>query len=274
MFAEHRNFTRAAEELHISQPALHVKIKKLGGVLGVELYQRERRELFLTTAGREVAAFAADLDDRLRDFVSSLAQADEPAPVVVAAGEGAHLYVLANGIRRLLERGTNVRLLTTDTDETVEAVRSGRADLGVAVITGRPKGVGVQKLAAYEQVLVVPAGHPLARSRRVSLRDLEGATLVVPPPSRPHRAALDRALRRAGVAHSVGVEAEGWSQMLRFVSLGVGLSIVNGCVSIPDGLVARPVGDLPPIAYSLIRRKEAVRDDVRDVIGVFEASLP
>lgn len=75
--------------------------------------------------------------------------------------------------------------------------------------------------------------------------------------------ALDRALRRAGVDYSVGIEAEGWSQMMRFVSLGVGLAIVNGCVTTPDGLVARPVIDLPSITYSVIQRKEAMSDDVR-----------
>lgn len=274
MFAEHRNFTRAAEELHISQPALHVKIKKLGAVLGIELYQRDGRELHLTAAGRKVAAFAVDLDASLRDFVSDLGEADDSSPVVLAAGEGAHLYVLANGIRRLLERGTNVRLLTTDTDETVDAVRSGRADLGVAVIAGRPAGVVVRDLSSYEQMLVLPAGHALARKRRVALSDLEGASLVVPPPSRPHRVALDRALRRAGVDCSVGVEAEGWSPMMRFVSMGVGLAIVNGCVTPLDGLVARPVIDLPSITYSVIQRKEAMGDNVRAVLELLESSLP
>jgi DNA-binding transcriptional LysR family regulator len=274
VFAEHRNFTRAAEELHISQPALHVKIKKLGAVLGIELYQRDGRELHLTAAGRKVAAFAVEFDESLRGFINTLHEPDEAAPVVLAAGDGAHLYVLANGIRRLLERGTNVRLLTTNTDETVDAVRYGRADLGVAVIVGRPMGVAVRDLSSYEQVLVLPAGHPLARKRRVALSDLEAASLVLPPPSRPHRAALDRALRRAGVDYSVGVEAEGWPQMMRFVSLGVGLAIVNGCVTAPDGLVARPVIDLPSITYSVIQRKEAMSDDVRAVLEMLESSVP
>src|SRR5690606_12479974 len=129
-------------------------------------------------------------------------------------------------------------------------------------------------LCTYEQVLVLPAGHPLARNRRVALNDLEGASLVVPPPSRPHRVALDRALRRAGVTYSVGVEAEGWSQMMRFVSLGVGLAIVKGGVTVPDGLVARPVIDLPSIEYSVVHRKEAMSDDVRAVLEILESSLP
>jgi DNA-binding transcriptional LysR family regulator len=59
-FAEHLNFTTAAAQLRISQPALHVKIRKLGAALGVELYERHGRGLVLTEAGQRLAEFARD----------------------------------------------------------------------------------------------------------------------------------------------------------------------------------------------------------------------
>jgi len=57
-FAEHLNFTRAAADLHISQPALHVKIRKLAQALGRPLYHRSGRRLVLTADGEAVARFA------------------------------------------------------------------------------------------------------------------------------------------------------------------------------------------------------------------------
>ena len=57
VFSECLNFTRAAERLEISQPALHVKIKKLGEELRVPLYVKDRRRLYLTRQGEEVARF-------------------------------------------------------------------------------------------------------------------------------------------------------------------------------------------------------------------------
>src|ERR1700722_7647778 len=59
-FAEHRSFTRAAAALHLSQPALHVQVKKLAQALGVALYRREGQRLVLTADGRRVAAFGRE----------------------------------------------------------------------------------------------------------------------------------------------------------------------------------------------------------------------
>lgn len=275
VFASHMNFTRAAEELHISQPALHVKINKLGSALGVILYERHGRGLVLTAAGASVARFATTLERDIAAFVGSLAPGDAAQPLVLAAGEGAHLYVLAGAIRRLLADGDDLRLLTTNTDETIAAVHSGRADLGVAVIDGQPRGLDAVAIATYAQVLVMPAGHPLARARSLSVTDLAGVALVVPPPDRPHRQGLDQALRRAHVTASVAIETEGWAQMLHFVSLGVGLAVVNGCV-VPGGdLVARPVSDLPTVTYSAVYQPARANDpQVRSLLDVLQASAP
>ena len=56
VFAEHLNFTRAAEALNITQPALHTRIRRLTEDVGVTLYARRGRSLVLTSAGRELAA--------------------------------------------------------------------------------------------------------------------------------------------------------------------------------------------------------------------------
>src|SRR5258707_11714533 len=72
VFAEHRNFTTAAAVLRISQPSLHVKIRKLAKGLGIQLYERDGRRLVLTAAGERLAAFAADGARRADDFLQGL----------------------------------------------------------------------------------------------------------------------------------------------------------------------------------------------------------
>jgi DNA-binding transcriptional LysR family regulator len=275
VFAEHRNFTRAAGEVHISQPALHVKVTKLAAALGVDLYERDGRELVLTAEGEAVARLAADLDRRLALFAADLAPAGGTEPFVLAAGEGAHLYVVAGAVRRLLAGGTGLRLLTTDAAATVEAVRAGRADLGVTVLRSRPRGLTVVPVAAYPQVLIMPAGHPLARARELSLADLAGVPLVLPPPGRPHRQTIERALRRARIRPTVAVEAQGWAPTLHFVAVGVGLAVVNGCVTPGPDLVARPVTDLDPVTYSALHRPgRAPLEQVGAVLDLVRASAP
>src|ERR1051326_5711131 len=100
VFAEHRNFTRASELLHISQPALHVKIRKLADALRVPLYRKIGRRLELTEQGKKVAAFGREMRDRSDGFVQALVSGEADQPVVLAAGEGAFLYLLGPALRR------------------------------------------------------------------------------------------------------------------------------------------------------------------------------
>jgi DNA-binding transcriptional LysR family regulator len=87
VFAEHRNFTTAAAALHISQPSLHVKIRKLAAALGTDLYEREGRRLTLTAAGEQLAAFALDSRRRLDEFLRELHQ-ESTSTLTIAAGRG------------------------------------------------------------------------------------------------------------------------------------------------------------------------------------------
>jgi DNA-binding transcriptional LysR family regulator len=255
-FAEHESFTRAAAALHLSQPALHVQVQKLAEALSVPLYQRRGQRLVLTADGRRVAAFGRDLLGRTRDLVAELHDGSRQAPVVLCAGEGAYLYLIGEGIRAFLALGgPPLSLLTRDREGTLDAVRGGEAHIGVAALDVLPDDLDAKPLADVGQVLVVPAGHPLAKKRAVRLTDLEGARLVVPSATRPHRALLARALHDAGVTWEVAVEANGWPLMLRFVELGVGLAVVNACCRLPVGLVARPLPALPRQRYHVIRRR-------------------
>jgi DNA-binding transcriptional LysR family regulator len=261
VFAEHLNFTRAAEELRISQPALHVKIRKLADELGRPLYHRSGRRLVLTADGEAVARFARGHDERLTSFLAEFAGATPDRPVVLAAGQGAYLYLLGDAIRSVLAEGTTrLRLLTCDHRQMLAAVRTGRAQLGVSVLDVLPDDLAAMELASFPQVLLAPSDHPLAGRDAVSLADLAGASLVVPPQHRPHRVLLEQSLRAAGVEWTVAVEAEGWPLITQFVALGVGLAVVNGCVPAPPGLVALPVEGLPAVTYHAVHQRSALSD--------------
>ncbi len=254
VFADHLSFTRAAEELHISQPALHVKVRKLSETLGVPLYTRHGRRLALTPAGERVARFARDLDARVSAFLSDVRGAAPARVPALAAGEGAYLYLLGGVVR------PGIRLINGDRARTLAAVRTGRADLGVSVLDVMPTDLEAVLLAAYPQVLVMPADHPLAREPDLTLADLAGVSLVAPPPTGPHRVALERALRAAAVPWTLAVEAEGWPLTLHFVSLGIGLAVVNGCVIPPPGLVTREIIDLPAVSYHAVHHPSRADD--------------
>jgi DNA-binding transcriptional LysR family regulator len=256
VFADHLNFTRAAEALHLSQPALHAKVKKLEAELGVPLYKKRGRALELTDTGRELARLGRDLRAQASDLLQTIRGGAPREPVTLAAGEGSFLYLLGDPLRRYLKRPpAPLRLLTRDRDGALLAVREGVAGLGVSALDVLPDDLEHDLIGRYPQVLVCPAGHDLADRKQLRLRDLEGQALVVPPPDRPHRQSLARALLAAGIGWQPAVEAQGWELALHFVRLGVGLAVVSGICRPGRGLVARPLPELPATSYYAFCRR-------------------
>ncbi|MBK6528161.1 MAG: LysR family transcriptional regulator [Deltaproteobacteria bacterium] len=260
VFAAQLNFTRAAALLHLSQPAVHAQVARLGESLGVALYQRQGRALALTDDGRRVAAFARETSERTEAFVAALRGDEAPRPVCLCAGAGSYVHLLGEALRGWIAGcAAPTRLLTRDREGTLEAVRSGEAHLGVAPVEARRADLSAEVLGVIPQVLAMPAAHPLAGRRSVRLRDLDGVRLVAPSPDRPHRQALDAALAAGGARAEVAVEANGWELTLRFVELCVGAAVVSGFCRLPPGVVARPMPELPAKTYHLVRRRKGAR---------------
>lgn len=265
VFAKHRNFTHAAGELHVSQPALHARIRKLEQTLGKQLYEKQGRNLLLTETGDQLAAFANDTRSRAAAFLDSL-DLLPPRPLVLAAGSGAYLYVIGDVLRRYLDRKLGLRLMTTDSDATLAAVRDGTADVGVTALAIPPEDLDCELLTQYPQVLAVRPDHRLADRRTVRLKDLQGEALVVPPKTRPHRQQLERSLLDVGVDWSVAVEAEGWVLLVHFVRMGVAPAVVNGFVRTPAAVRTIPIKDLPRIRYYLVTRRNRPADNRLDTL--------
>jgi DNA-binding transcriptional LysR family regulator len=246
-FAERLSFTQAARALHLSQPALFVQIKKLTEEIGVPLYEKHGQRLSLTPAGEKLLAFARESEERDSELLEELRTGERNSAVTLAAGEGAYLYLLSKPLR---ESKARLRLLVKDRAGTIDAVKRGEAQLGVAVLDAIPDGLEAQLLARVPQVLVTPRREA---KEKVSLKDLSGASLIVPPIGQPQRATLEQAL--AGIDWRVAVEATGWPLVLRFVEMGVGWAIVNGICEIPASLAARPIAELPRASYHVLSRK-------------------
>lgn len=254
-FAELLNFTRAAELLHISQPALFVKIQGLAKECGVPLYRKVGQRLELTAQGEHFAAYARDTIRSADIFMDKLAGKTGEEPVVLAAGEGAFLHLLGGPIKQFLKKHSKLRLLNGDRDAVINAVCSGRADLGVASLETVPPDCESTVFFTADQMLALPATHRLASKRRVGLSDLANEDLIVPPSNRPHRQNLSQALRSADVPWNVAVEASGWQLMIQFVQLGVGIAVVNSMCNLPRGLVGKPLAELPRIHYHLFHMR-------------------
>lgn len=267
-FSETLNFTRAAERLNISQPALHVKIKKLIDELGVPLYINNGRGLSLTEYGTEVARFGRETAANTAAFLDQLIEGRDTQPVVLAAGTGAYLYLLGDALIRFRKRvDAPLRLITADRTKTLELITMGQAHLGVTVLDAVPGGIEAMLLQTVPTVLVTPTEHRLAGRRSVSVSDLAGEPLIVPEQGRPQREAISRVFNAQSVPLSVSVEASGWEVTLQFVKLGMGIAVVNGCCKIPKGLKATAIKDFPATKYYLVRKRSIAPSDAQRLLA-------
>jgi len=263
VFAEHLNFTRAAKQLHLSQPALHVQIKKLSDAVGRALYRREGKTLSLTPEGKQLASFGREVQQRGTGVLEQLRGEALSGPVVLASGQGAFLYLLGPAIRRFPKQKWPLRLLSMPGPDAIQAVRDARAHLGVVATDHPPDDLSSEPLVAVGQKVIVPSGHRLARRRTVRAAELDGERLVVAPAGSPHRTMLDQLLQAAGCEWTVAVEATGWELMLQFAKYGLGAAVVNDFCAVPSGMAGVILQGAPTVDYQLITRAGLTSDGTR-----------
>lgn len=259
VFADHLNFTRAAEALHITQPALHAQIRKLSEDVGVPLYRRDGRAMVLTAEGRRLAAFGREVRACGSDVLAELRGDTNRSPLILASGQGAFLYLLGPAIRRFPKDRWPLRVVAMSGPDTVVAVRDARADVGVAVLGSMPPDLDCRVVRRVGQLVLLPRDHRLSKRRSLKPGDLDGESIVVAPEGSPHRVMISQALATAGARWSVAVEATGWELMIQFARYGLGIAILNDFCPVPRGLVGVRLEGVADVEYHAVTRPGAVR---------------
>jgi DNA-binding transcriptional LysR family regulator len=227
--ARHRHFTRAAQALYVTQPALSQQVRRLEAELGLALFRRTSRGVELTAAGEdllghaetvlaEVAAARAQMDRHSgasRGVVRVAATAaDAPRlPEALAAFHGDH-----PGIQIALRQGS--------ADEVVALVQRGAVDVAVLALPGEPPaGVTAQPLADEPLRVAVPVGDPLAGSV-ISLADVRGRPFILAEPGTALRAGVVAATQAAGFSPLPLFEVGDPATVRFLVRAGLGIAVV------------------------------------------------
>lgn len=229
--AEALHFTRAAEMLDVSQPTLSLQIRELERDLGTPLFDRVGRTVRLTEAGaifrghavralREVEAGRGALDD-LRGLRRGAVR------VGVTHSFSARLIPRAVARFRLDHPGVAVAVEKTSGRAVEQALTSGQINLGIAYAPPEDPEVEAETLFAEEVVVVVAAGHPLARRDRVDLAELGRHALALITREFSTRRLFDDRLRDAGIAAEIAVEMNDIDSLLEVVRLGTGATVLS-----------------------------------------------
>ena len=256
--------SRAAEALYVSQPAVTLQLQALERELGAKLFERNGRRLIPTKAGEALYELARPLVeglDALPATFRSRIKGLDAAELRIAANSSTIQYLLPRIVHRFRAAHPEVRLTLHNaiTADGTDLLRADAVDLAVGSMIDAPQDLIYAPVYRFDQMLIVPPGHPLADKPELSLADIAGYGLILPPKRQITWRLVDQVFQRSRVPYDVVLEVGGWEVIKQYVAMGMGISIVSSiCLDDADRdhLVARSLSEFfPARSYGVVMRK-------------------
>lgn len=230
------NFSRAAEELYISQPAVSRHVKELEKALGVPLFHREGRRVQLNDAGRVVYDYADRAFVLREELQRALAELQGPGRgyLRLAATDVPAAYLLPRGLAAFQDRypEVHVSLAVSDMAMVTRQAVQHQVDVGVIDCPATPADVQWQPLAIVPVVVVASPGHPLASSGSVDASHLSHERIIVERKGSATREVMERHLETVGVQAAKTIEIDGVEPIKQAVAANLGLAFLPlNCVA-------------------------------------------
>ena len=230
--AKHGSFTKASQELHVSQPALSLHIRQLADEVGQPLFDRAGKGVTLTEAGRLVEQYAIKIFAQFRELEEGLAELKgvQRGELVVGASTTPGNYLLPWIIGRFRQRypKITVRLEVANSRDMVLRVLRNEVDL--ALVGGRlvedPRLI-VEPYVVDELVLVVAPTHPWVGRQRILPGDLQQESLILREAGSATRWVMEEAFRLQGIPCRVGMELGQTEAIKGAVAAGIGVAILS-----------------------------------------------
>ena len=274
--AEERNFTRAAQRLHIAQPPLSRQIQQLEEILGVQLFERNSRPLKLTETGKFFYSHAVQVLAQTAELESMTRRVGNIERSLSVGFVGSTLYgMLPKIIRRFRDENTTVELSLHEmsTMDQFRALKDGVIDIGFGRI--RHEDANIRRVILREEKMIValPEGHPLSLVKpALALGDLVNETLIIfPKAPRPSyadqvlSAFADRGLKPRRI-----YEVRELQIALGLVAAGEGIAVVPSSVyGLKRDDVSYKELDDPTLVSPIIMSMRAL-DESRDIREMLE----
>ncbi len=228
--ARHRSFTRAAEELFLTQPTVSMQIKQLTKAVGLPLFEQVGKRLFLTDAGENLYATCNRIFEQLAEFEMKVAdmkgmkQGRLKLGVVTTAN-----YVIPRLLGPFCHRfpGIQVSLNVTNHDRLLDRISENRDDL--YILSHVPQQLELQSYHFLENPLVVLANrdHPLVKEKRVSLKRLAQEPFIMREAGSYTRRSVQKMFDEKGLALDIKMEFDSNEAIKQAIAGGMGISVLS-----------------------------------------------
>ena len=228
--ARHNSFTRAAEELFLTQPTVSIQVKQLAKTVGLPLFEQIGKRLYLTVAGRKLLATCQEIFEELSLFevavadLKGLKQGYLRLAVITTAK-----YVIPRLLGPFCQRypGIDVSLKVTNHESVMERLMGNRDDL--YILSQPPEDLNVSSHPFVENPLVVlaPRHHPLAQKKIIPLKRLAEEPFIMREPGSGTRKAVQRLFDEHGISVKVKLELGSNEAIKQAIAGGLGISVLS-----------------------------------------------
>jgi DNA-binding transcriptional LysR family regulator len=251
-----QSFSRAAEKIYRTQPAISAQIRLLEQECGERLFDRSGKRVQLTQAGEILQRYAQKIIDLHRDALQAIAELNQTArgKLHIGANEATCLYVLPKTFARFkqLYPLVQISIYRSFSHKIVQKVQEGAVEIGVVTLPQTAPNLEVLPVHRDEMQLVVPARHPLSKHRSVTLGEVVQYPLIIPKTGRT-RVVLDRLLREKRNELQVSMELASVETIKKFVGAGLGVTFLSRSYAQPE--VAAGVLKVIPIEGVRLQRE-------------------
>jgi len=228
--AKHKSFSKAAEGLFISQPAVTKHIKELESKLGMGLIQRRRGGFALTDAGKILFKYTHKISSHLMEIENILGslQKDHHALLKIGTTESYSKCLMPKLLSGFQASHSSIKIALDvgNSDDIEKSLLVYKNDLGLIGVTKTSSRLKTIPFLKEPLVLIVSPNHPLARRRIISLRELEGYPFIIRAKGSRTRRIILQAFKDLDIRPSLLMEAGSSEFIKQWVSEGKGVSVI------------------------------------------------
>lgn len=243
--AVHGGFSRAAEALHLTQPAISDQVRKLEAEYDIRLFDRQRKQIRVTDAGKkllEITYRLFEVEQQALDYLSET-QTLRTGQLNIVADAAHHILHVLTPFRRS-NPGVFISVHGGNTETAIERLQSYEADIGVVGDVPANREFETVKLNSSPIVAFTARGGPLSRQSSTTFKELMCHPLVLRETGSKTRAKLEEEARRHGIRITGSIEAEGREAVREIVAAGGGVGVVSEAEFGQDSrLVKIPISD-------------------------------
>jgi len=228
--ARHLSYSRAAEELRMTQPGASIQVRQLEKHAGLPLFEQLGKKIYLTSAGQEMLRYSRAVIQQLKEADEALAaqkgiRGGQLNITVISAGDYFFPGLLAEFCRR--HENVTVRLTVNNRAEIVDQLSENTTDLAVMLHPPEDPDMVAQAFAPQPHVIVAAPEHALARKRRISLQALAKEAFIVRERGSDTRAVMEELLAECRAKFNITMEIKSTETIKQAVVAGMGLSFLS-----------------------------------------------